>query len=376
MDKYHEIIVDDILFFRIVRIMGHQIKKLWYYFSNKTIYEHCKKYDETIREIYKIAKQCGKNTNGTLNHDNIPKISYKYGDTILHLKIDFIALKKKQQYYDLIEIIGIKTHSFNISTSFNKQCYTDIGLIKDNFPIRQFVSDNDPLAIPVATCFGTLVKWQINKYPHLLVVGTTGSGKTTFIYYLLSSLLRYYKVDLVDGKSLDFISLSGKLNKYADATTPSAVYRIILEFDKEMLERVDKLKAKGMRNIYEDGCTYKPRFLLVEELSSIVEGITDKKTKEEVVIAFNRISRLGRAIGMNLIASLQRPDTKYISGDSRNNFNCKIVLGTNDNETYRMMYGDGTKLEEELDTGKGYCRMGGKLYPISTPNVEELDLTS
>ena len=71
--------------------------------------------------------------------------------------------------------------------------------------------------------------------------------------------------------------------------------------------------------------------LMIDEYTSFIESL-DKKTKAEILNLIGNIARLGRAVGMILILLMQRPDTTFLSGEIRNNFLLRVVLGPNGNE--------------------------------------------
>ena len=95
-------------------------------------------------------------------------------------------------------------------------------------------------------------------------------------------------------------------------------------------------------------------------------------TKEERKIfeeCITEITLLGRATGYILIGSMQRGDTKFISGALRDNFMARIVLGSASDVSYKMMF---EKTLTGFKKGVAWCMLGNQLHVLRIPYFKDI----
>ncbi|MFV0396210.1 MAG: FtsK/SpoIIIE domain-containing protein [Coprobacillaceae bacterium] len=373
-NRKHKVFVARIPLIKIFIWIFHNLRSFYWKKFNKSIYDYWIRFDKAINRLGFVALEYGRKENRNIDVNKIPRIKYQFKDNIMSLAISFKILVTDDDYEKLLKKIKTNTNLVVLSYKIDMGvCYVEVANLSDNMPIEQYISKDNLYKVPIATSYGKVLYWNYTEHPHLLINGATGGGKSVFDTYLLSSLCRYFKIDLVDGKSVDFSMYEKYLNRYGDSLDLENAYSTIYNFEQEMLGRYAILKELGLKTIYSEGCDLEPRFLVIEEFSRIIESIQDIKERKRMDKCINNLLALGRAAGMHLILSMQRADTKYITGDARNNLTIRIALGSNEVETYRMLFNDGT-LMEEYGKGHGVLSIGGKIYRICTPFVKDIKL--
>lgn len=202
------------------------------------------------------------------------------------------------------------------------------------------------------TISGDVYVSDLSKMPHLLIAGSTGSGKSVGINMIVSSLLytkqpSEVKFIMVDPKKIE-LSFYNKLRKHYLAVSPDLDEEIITNpqnavlalksVEYEMEKRYDKLAKAGVRNIVDynkkvsdpktkphDTETIKHHqmpyiIVIVDELADLM--ITAGKEVEEPI---TRLAQLARAVGIHLVLATQRPSVNVITGVIKANFSSRIA---------------------------------------------------
>jgi len=193
---------------------------------------------------------------------------------------------------------------------------------------------------------------DLSQMPHLLIAGSTGSGKSVGINIIISSILYTkhpsdVKFILIDPKKIE-LSFYNKLRKHYLAVSPDLDEEIITvpqnailmlkSVEYEMEKRYDKLAKAGVRNIVDynkkvsdpktkpaDTEVIKHHHLpylivIIDELADLM--ITAGKEVEEPI---TRLAQLARAVGIHLILATQRPSVNVITGVIKANFSARIA---------------------------------------------------
>ncbi len=211
------------------------------------------------------------------------------------------------------------------------------------------------MELPMAfgkTISGDVYVSDLSKMPHLLIAGSTGSGKSVGINMIISSLLytkqpSEVKFVMVDPKKIE-LSFYNKLRNHYLAVSPDLDEEIITNpqnavlalksVEYEMERRYDKLAKAGVRNIVDynkkvsdpktkphDTDTIKHHkipyiVVIVDELADLM--ITAGKEVEEPI---TRLAQLARAVGIHLVLATQRPSVNVITGVIKANFSSRIA---------------------------------------------------
>lgn len=208
-----------------------------------------------------------------------------------------------------------------------------------------------PLALG-KTIDGEVLITDLAKMPHMLIAGSTGSGKSVGINMIINSLLYAkhpsdIKFVIVDPKKIE-LSFYKRLNKHYLAmspdldeeiiTSPSNALLVLKSVEYEMEKRYDKLAKVGVRNIVDyNAKVADPRkrpkdtdemkhhkmpyiVVIIDELADLM--ITSGKEVEEPI---SRLAQLARAVGIHLILATQRPSVNVITGVIKANFSARIA---------------------------------------------------
>ena len=168
---------------------------------------------------------------------------------------------------------------------------------------------------------------DIKKAPHILIAGTTGSGKSVLLNSMIISLL--YKATpadcqllLIDPKKVELSAYKSLPHLSAPICTDAAeAVEVLKSVCDTMDSRYNMLQAAGYKSL-EDSPEMFPRlYVVIDELADLM--LTSRKAAETYII---RIAQLGRAAGVHLIIATQRPTTNIITGLIKANIPTKIAL--------------------------------------------------
>jgi DNA segregation ATPase FtsK/SpoIIIE, S-DNA-T family len=243
------------------------------------------------------------------------------------------------------------------------------------------------------TISGEVFTDDLSKMPHLLIAGSTGSGKSVGINTIIASLLyRMHPSDLklviVDPKKIEMAQYAKLKNHFLaispDAgeeivTTPHSAVLALRGVEIEMERRYDRLASAGVRNIVDYNARLKQGRLkntetvvhtkmpylivIIDELADLM--ITAAREVEEPIA---RLAQLARAVGIHLILATQRPSVDVITGVIKANFPARIayqVASKTDSRTILDMNG----AEQLLGNGDMLYLPGGSPKPVRLQNA-------
>ncbi|MFL2514777.1 MAG: DNA translocase FtsK 4TM domain-containing protein [Alphaproteobacteria bacterium] len=176
---------------------------------------------------------------------------------------------------------------------------------------------------------GNIEVIDLSKTPHLLVAGTTGSGKSVFINTLLASLLYKFppselRLILIDPKMLELSVYNDIAHLLTPVVTEPKKAIIALKWVcKEMERRYSMMNEEGTRNLegYNQKVSEKLPFIIVfiDEMADLM--MTAGKEVEHYV---QRLAQMARACGIHLVMATQRPSVDIITGSIKANFPSRV----------------------------------------------------
>ena len=284
---------------------------------------------------------------------------------IIALEDDLAMVLKAMSIRIIAPIPGRSVIGFEIS---NKE--------RENVKLVDILSTTDftktkailPLALGV-DIVGSAVVEDLSKMPHLLVAGSTGSGKSVALNTMLASLLCYLspeklKIILVDPKHLEFAS-------YKDI--PHLLFPIVTDLRRitcalkwavsEMERRYEKMAKFGVRNL--EDYHLKLKRLRREQDVSLLDEVEDLPfivimideladlmmiSGKEVEACITRLAQMARAAGIYLVVATQRPSVDVLTGIIKVNFPSRVAFRVSSKIDSKVIL-DSTGAEKLLGRG-------------------------
>src|SRR5574340_155936 len=239
---------------------------------------------------------------------------------------------------------------------------------------------------------------DLASMPHLLIAGSTGTGKSVFINSLMMSILYKatpddVKMVLVDPKRLELNLYEGIPHLLAPVVTdPKVASNVLRNATREMENRLKLLAQRGVRNIDQYNRTFQKQrslslfdaaeesehkplpylIIVIDELADLM--MVDTNNVEESI---TRLAQMARAVGIHLILATQRPSVDVITGLIKANFPARISFRVASKVDSRTIF-DSNGSESLL--GKGdmlYLPAGSaRLHRIHGPLVTEEEISA
>ena len=257
---------------------------------------------------------------------------------------------------------------------------------RENVYLSEILSNSDfkkkEIKLPIALgkgISGTPVIGDLFSMPHLLIAGTTGSGKSVCINTIILSLLYRHTPDrckfiLIDPKMLELSTYEGIPHLLCPVITEAKKATSVLGWVvKEMESRYRLMTKEGVRNI--DGYNAKHKLpmpyivVVVDEMSDLmlVAG-------KEIENYIQKLSQMARAAGIHIIMATQRPSVDVITGTIKANFPTRISFQVTSKIDSRTILGE--QGAEQL-LGKGdmlYMSSANRIVRIHAPFVSDNEI--
>ncbi len=221
---------------------------------------------------------------------------------------------------------------------------------------------------------GSPVVADLARMPHMLVAGTTGSGKSVLINAIIMSLImrttpEQVRLILVDPKRVEFSCYAGLPHLYVPVVTEprqaaSALQWAVTEMDRRLkvFERAGARDIRVYNNMIADGKfddmenppTHMPYLVVViDELSDLMM-VAGKDVESSIV----RIAQLARAAGIHLVLATQRPSADVVTGLIKSNVDTRVALKVSSSIDSRVIL-DQTGAERLMGRGDMLFRKAG-----------------
>jgi S-DNA-T family DNA segregation ATPase FtsK/SpoIIIE len=321
-----------------------------------------------------------------------PEAGIKYS-RILSLTEDLcLALKAESILIERIpgkSTIGIEVPNDNRQTI----------ALREIIEAPEFVNSPSKLTLAMGRdLHGRIRITDLAAMPHLLIAGSTGTGKSVFINSLMMSILYKaspdeVKVVLIDPKRLELCLYENIPHLIAPVVTdPKIASNVLRNATREMENRLKLLAQRGVRNIDQYNRTFQKQqslslfdnleesehkplpylVIVIDELADLM--MVDTNNVEESI---TRLAQMARAVGIHLILATQRPSVDVITGLIKANFPARISFRVASKVDSRTIL-DSNGSESLL--GKGdmlYLPAGSaRLHRIHGPLVTEDEITA
>ncbi len=285
---------------------------------------------------------------------------------------DDIARNTSSESARIATIPGRNTVGIELPNPSRENVYLSEILNDTNFKKRE-------IKLPIAlgkNISGTPLISDLASMPHLLIAGTTGSGKSVCINTIILSLLYKHTPDkckfiLIDPKMLELSTYEGIPHLLCPVITEAKKAASVLGWVvKEMESRYRLMTKEGVKNI--DGYNAKHKLpmpyivVVVDEMSDLmlVAG-------KEIENYIQKLSQMARAAGIHIIMATQRPSVDVITGTIKANFPTRISFQVTSKIDSRTILGE--QGAEQL-LGKGdmlYMSSANRIVRIHAPFVSE-----
>ena len=288
---------------------------------------------------------------------------------------DDIARNTSSDSARISTILGSNTIGIEIPNLSRENVYLSEILDNPNFK-------NKGIKLPIAlgkNISGDPIISDLSSMPHLLIAGTTGSGKSVCINTIILSLLYRHtpekcKFILIDPKMLELSTYEGVPHLLCPVITEAKKAASVLGWVvKEMESRYRLMTKDGVRNI--DGYNSKHKLpmpyivVVVDEMSDLmlVAG-------KEIENYIQKLSQMARAAGIHIIMATQRPSVDVITGTIKANFPTRISFQVTSKIDSRTILGE--QGAEQL-LGKGdmlYMSSANRIVRIHAPFVSDNEI--
>ena len=258
--------------------------------------------------------------------------------------------------------------------------------IRENVYLKEILNHSDfkkkDIKLPIAlgkSISGNPIVGDLSSMPHLLIAGTTGSGKSVCINTIILSLLYRHTPDkckfiLIDPKMLELSTYEGIPHLICPVITEAKKAASVLGWVvKEMESRYRLMTKEGVRNIDSYNAKHKlpmPYIVVVVDEMSDLMLVAGKEIENYI----QKLSQMARAAGIHIIMATQRPSVDVITGTIKANFPTRISFQVTSKIDSRTILGE--QGAEQL-LGKGdmlYMSSANRIIRIHAPFVSDIEI--
>ncbi len=216
---------------------------------------------------------------------------------------------------------------------------------------------------------------DLKLYPHLLISGSSGSGKSYLVYQLvLQAITKGYDIVICDIKRT-YGAFRNNVTYLYDGVT---ILEKLRSIENEMYMRMEALEKEidthPTATAVDIG--YNPMMIIIEEYISLISSF-DKKGKEELERIIKNISVLARQSDIHLLMVMQSAGTENISATTRSNMT-KVLLGNAQSNILTATFGTGVDIPHsgvKLTRGEGLIQLD-RITLLRVPYIDNIDTIS
>jgi S-DNA-T family DNA segregation ATPase FtsK/SpoIIIE len=247
----------------------------------------------------------------------------------------------------------------------NGQLFIEVGKPKPDIVLASKLYLKKHIGHPLRITLGidmdnkpTIIDLEDNTSPHLLIAGTTGSGKSVMLRHIITSLIANTSPHVVRLTLMDFKVTEFPVFEYAKHVDRviTSVDDALAEFEElqaVMEDRYLEMQRRRVRLASEAGFSH-----IVVAMDEFADMILQGGKEIEQLIG--RIAAMGRAAGIHLILSTQRPSVDVVAGLVRANFPARIALRVMDGSNSQIILGQAGA-ETLVGCGDSLLLLNGRL---------------
>lgn len=328
----------------------HEIDKV-------SVEELAGKIEESFNELGIILKRSGVTAGPRL-------LRFEY-DFPKGIQLKEIEKKQEELSYRLgginldIELPIPGTNKFGIYIGRDKPDMLGLGSYLQEIESRE---EHVPLLLGVSAD-GRGIWTDAVSFPHLLIGGTTGSGKSVFLNNIILNLMAVsvnepVNIILIDPKRVEFTPYKEISQLSHPIITDVDEARAILEEAEQLMdERYERVTKVSVRNIFEYNDQQEEKmpflFIIIDEFSDLVMQDKSGQIKKSII----RLAQKSRAVGIHVIIATQRPSSDVIDGLIKANFPARITFKTSSKVDSRIIL-DENGAENLLGKGDMIVKTG------------------
>lgn len=333
---------------------------------------------------------------GVIKEDGIQIVGFEQGPTLIRLNF---LLPKGIRLSDLQKVIADWQTELGITDLSvfqgkekgtgtltlprkNRQAVYLRSLV-DSKEFKSFAKDKVLPFVVGATETGEPLFEDLTRVKHLLVAGTTGSGKSVWLLQLILTFLLWIPTEqlmmyLIDPKRVEFAGFASFKNVKVFTEVEEAK-QLLHSLIVLMETRYEQLGNEGVRNIAQYNRKMKDNPMpyvvaVIDEFSDFMMQDKDEGMVEESIV---RLAQKARACGIHLIITTQRPSVDVVTGLIKANLPSRVVFKCSGRNDYSTVL-DQKPPFNLLGSGDGACLMEGQVLtrfqgPLIAKNEEEMD---
>ncbi len=254
--------------------------------------------------------------------------------------------------------------------------------LRDVMDAPNFQRHKSPLGIALGqSVSGAPVSADLAAMPHLLIAGTTGSGKSVCVNSIITSIISRHSPDtvkfiMVDPKRVELTGYNGIPHLIAPVVVElERIVGVLKWVTREMDERYRRFSQAGARNIEDFNKHRDPASEPLPYIVVIIDELADLMmlAPEETERTIARIAALARATGIHLVIATQRPSVDVVTGLIKANFSTRIAFAVAGSVDSRVIL-DQPGAERLLGRGDMLYLSGDSPAPVRLQGVYVSDM--
>lgn len=223
---------------------------------------------------------------------------------------------------------------------------------------------------------------DLDSYPHILIGGSAGGGKSNMINNFICQMLYYFSAEelrlyLIDWKRLEFVPYRGIPHLERLCTNAQDTAEVLDMLLDEIGRRTEMLSGRARSvtawNRRHPDKKFPRVVVIIDEFAELMLG-TDKKTADELENKVTRIVNLGRAVAIHLIVCTQRPAVQVVSNGLKINMPAVIAAAVQSDAQSKVILDDASAADLPRLPGRMIYLAGAERNQIQTPHCTDYDV--